>query len=227
MAEIVGTLLWVQVGSATWLAFILLLVYLRFYREPFLRFWSLSFAVLGLSLVWQLVAQPPYSEEVLSWPPYLLGMGQFPLIVLAAINLKPARPQPAPADALVGRHGRRHAGPVSGDVQGAHRSPETGANPAVRETSGRRGRRRLVLHRILAEALSRPHRRRPGDGFVHRALCPSPRGAGDLRPGASGIPGRVFHGRRRHGRDPAVRRRRQHDPAGFGGHDRHHEESAG
>jgi len=80
------------VGSATWLAFILLLVYLRFYREPFLRLWSLSFAVLGLSLAWQLVVQPPYSEELLSWPPYLLGMGQFPLIVLAAINLKPPVP---------------------------------------------------------------------------------------------------------------------------------------
>jgi PAS domain S-box-containing protein len=84
--------LWVQVGSATWLAFILLLVYLRVYREPSLRFWSFSFAALALSLIWQLGVQPPFSEEILSWPPYLLGLLQFPLIVLAAINLKSAVP---------------------------------------------------------------------------------------------------------------------------------------
>ena len=92
MADIVATLLWVQVGSAAWLFFILLLVYLRVYREPSLRFWSLSFAMLALSLVWQLIAPPPSAGELLSWPSYALGMGQYPLIVLAAINLKPPVP---------------------------------------------------------------------------------------------------------------------------------------
>jgi len=93
MAEIVETLLWVQVGSAIWLAFVLLFVYLRFYREPSLRYWSLSFAVLALSLVWRLAAQQPSSEEILSWPPYLLGMLQLALIALAAIDLR----QPVPS----------------------------------------------------------------------------------------------------------------------------------
>jgi PAS domain S-box-containing protein len=84
--------LWVQVGTAIWLAFILLLVYQRVYREPSLRFWSLSFCMLALSLVWQLVVPPPSPGVLLSWPSYLLGMGQYPLIVLAAINLKPPVP---------------------------------------------------------------------------------------------------------------------------------------
>jgi len=92
MAEIVGTLLWVQVGSATWLAFILLLVYLRFYRELFLRFWCLSFAALALSLVWRLVT-PPASGEMPAWPPYLLGVVQLALIAMAAIHLR----QPVPS----------------------------------------------------------------------------------------------------------------------------------
>lgn len=93
MAEIVGTLLWVQMGSAIWLAFILLFVYLRFYREPSLRFWSLSFAVQALLLVWRMAAQPS-SGEVLSWPPYLLGTLQLSLIALAAIGLRQPVPSP-------------------------------------------------------------------------------------------------------------------------------------
>jgi PAS domain S-box-containing protein len=92
MANIGTTLLWVQVGSAAWLASILLLVYLRVYREPALRYWSISFAVLAVSLVWQLVMPPHSPEQLLSWPSYLLGMCQYPLIVLAAINLKPPFP---------------------------------------------------------------------------------------------------------------------------------------
>jgi len=78
MADIVATLLWVQVGSAAWLFFILLLVYLRVYREPSLRFWSLSFAMLALSLVWQLIAPPPSAGELLSWPSYALGWASIP-----------------------------------------------------------------------------------------------------------------------------------------------------
>jgi len=90
MSSVFVTLLWVQVGGAIWLAFILQLVYSRVYREPFLRFWSLSFAVLGLALALQLAMRPPSSPELItSLVPYLLGMPQFPLIILAALSLKP------------------------------------------------------------------------------------------------------------------------------------------
>ena len=93
MSDIFVTLLWVQVGGAIWLAFILQLVYVRVYREPFLRFWSLSFAVLGLALALQLAMRTPSSEELItSTVPYLLGMPQFPLIILAALSLKPPFP---------------------------------------------------------------------------------------------------------------------------------------
>jgi len=95
MSDVFITLLWVQVGGLIWLALVLELVYLRVYREPFLRFWSLSFAVLGLSLALQLAVRPPSSRELItSFVPYLLGMPQFPLIVLAALCLKPPFPSP-------------------------------------------------------------------------------------------------------------------------------------
>jgi PAS domain S-box-containing protein len=87
MPDVLVTLSWVQVCGAIWLAFILLLVYQRIYREPFLRLWSFSFAVLGLSLSWQLAA-PHFSRELVGWGAYVLGVPQFPLIVLAAMNLK-------------------------------------------------------------------------------------------------------------------------------------------
>jgi len=93
MSDAFVTLLWVQVGGAIWLAFILQLVYLRVYREPFLRFWSLSFAVLGLALALQLAMRLPSSGELITSPiPYLLGMPQFPLIILAALSVKPPVP---------------------------------------------------------------------------------------------------------------------------------------
>ena len=93
MSDVFVTLLWVQVGGTIWLAFILQLVYLRVYREPFLRFWSLSFAVLGLSLALQLSMRIPSSGELITSPvPYLLGMPQFPLIILAALSVKPPVP---------------------------------------------------------------------------------------------------------------------------------------
>ena len=95
MSDVFVTLLWVQVGGAIWLAFVLQLVYLRVYREPFLRFWSLSFAVLGLALALQLSMRIPSSGELItSTVPYLLGMPQFPLIILAALSLKPPVPSP-------------------------------------------------------------------------------------------------------------------------------------
>jgi len=79
MSDVFVTLLWVQVGGAIWLAFVLQLVYLRVYREPFLRFWSLSFAVLGLALALQLSMRIPSSGELItSTVPYLLGMPSFP-----------------------------------------------------------------------------------------------------------------------------------------------------
>ena len=93
MSDVFITLLWVQVGGTIWLALILQLVYLRVYREPFLRFWSLSFAVLGLALALQLATRIPSSGELITSPiPYLLGMPQFPLIILAALSLKPPIP---------------------------------------------------------------------------------------------------------------------------------------
>ena len=95
MSDVFVTLLWVQVGGAIWLAFVLQLVYLRVYREPFLRFWSLSFAVLGLALALQLATRIPSSGELITSPiPYLLGMLQFPLIILAALSVKPPVPSP-------------------------------------------------------------------------------------------------------------------------------------
>jgi PAS domain S-box-containing protein len=93
MSDVFVTLLWVQVGGTIWLALILQLVYLRVYREPFLRFWSLSFAVLGLALALQLAMRIPSSGELITSPiPYLLGMFQFPLIILAALSVKPPVP---------------------------------------------------------------------------------------------------------------------------------------
>jgi PAS domain S-box-containing protein len=93
MSDVFVTLLWVQVGGTIWLAFILQLVYLRVYREPFLRFWSLSFAVLGLALALQLAMRAPSSGDLITSPiPYLLGMPQFPLIILAALSVRPPIP---------------------------------------------------------------------------------------------------------------------------------------
>ena len=78
MSDVFITLLWVQVGGLIWLAFVLQLVYWRVYREPFLRFWSLSFAVLGLALALQLAMRAPSSGDLITSPiPYLLGMPQF------------------------------------------------------------------------------------------------------------------------------------------------------
>ena len=94
MTDVIVALVWVQVGGNIWLAFILQLVYLRVYREPFLRFWSLSFAVVGLALSWQLALRPLSSGELItSHAPYLFGMAQFPMIVLATLSLK--RPVPS------------------------------------------------------------------------------------------------------------------------------------
>jgi PAS domain S-box-containing protein len=93
MSDTFVTLLWAQVGALIWLAFVLQLVYLRVYREPFLRYWSLSFAVLGLALALQMAVRPTSSAELItSIVPYLLGMPQFPLIVLATLSLKPPLP---------------------------------------------------------------------------------------------------------------------------------------
>jgi PAS domain S-box-containing protein len=85
--------LWVQVVGQLWLSFIVQLVYLRVYREPFLRLWSLSFAFLGLALGFQIALRSPYSKELITAPaPYLIGLLQFPLIVLAALSIKPRGP---------------------------------------------------------------------------------------------------------------------------------------
>jgi PAS domain S-box-containing protein len=85
--------LWVQAADEIWLAIILQLVYLRVYREPFLRYWSLSFAVLGVALSLQLAFRSPSSAELItSYPPFLFGLLQFPLIATAALTLKPPRP---------------------------------------------------------------------------------------------------------------------------------------
>jgi PAS domain S-box-containing protein len=95
MTDVYVTLLWAQVGGVLWLALILQLVYLRIYREPFLRLWSLSFAVLGLALFLQLALRSDFSGELItSNVPFLLGMPQFPLIVLAALSLKQPIPSP-------------------------------------------------------------------------------------------------------------------------------------
>ena len=94
MTDVIVALVWVQVGGNIWLAFILQVFYLRVYREPFLRFWSLSFAVVGLALSWQLALRVPSSGELItSHAPYLFGMAQFPMIVLATLSLK--RPVPS------------------------------------------------------------------------------------------------------------------------------------
>jgi PAS domain S-box-containing protein len=93
MSGAVVTLLWVQTGSAFWLAFVLQLVYRRVYRELFLHFWSLSFAVMGLALAAQLAVVPPSSPELFtSIPLYLLGIPQFPLVILAALSVEPPAP---------------------------------------------------------------------------------------------------------------------------------------
>ena len=90
MTDVWKALEWVQVGGVVWLAFILQLVYLRVYREPFLRFWSLSFCLLAVSITGQLTAQHPGSTEIVaSRAFYLIGMPQFPLIVMAALSLQP------------------------------------------------------------------------------------------------------------------------------------------
>jgi hypothetical protein len=83
-------LLWVQAGSAVWLAFVLQLVYRRVYRELFLHFWSLSFAVMGISMAAQLAVRPRSSPELFSSLfLYLLGTPQPALVILAALSLKP------------------------------------------------------------------------------------------------------------------------------------------
>jgi len=93
MSDAFVVLLWVQAGGAFWLAFILQLGYRRVYREPFLHFWSLSFVVMGVSLVAQLAVLPPSPKELFTSPiPYLLGIPQFPLVILAALSLKPPAP---------------------------------------------------------------------------------------------------------------------------------------
>jgi PAS domain S-box-containing protein len=94
MSETSLTLFWVEAGGAFWLAFILQLVYRRIYREPFLHYWSLSFAVMGVSLAAQLAVVPASAPELFSSPLlYLLGIPQFPLIILAALSLR----KPAPS----------------------------------------------------------------------------------------------------------------------------------
>ncbi len=83
------TLLWVQAGSALWLAFVLQFVYRRVYREQFLHFWSLSFGLLGLTLMAHLAVLPPSAKEIVSSQLlYLLGLPQFSLVVLAAVSVK-------------------------------------------------------------------------------------------------------------------------------------------
>ena len=88
MTDVFVALWWVQVGGAIWLAFVLELVYRRVYREPFLRYWALSFAALGSSLAWNLVWRRPNSTEVItSFGAYVAGLSQFALIALAALSL--------------------------------------------------------------------------------------------------------------------------------------------
>jgi PAS domain S-box-containing protein len=93
MTDVFVALLWLQAGSAIWLAFILQLIYRRVYRELFLLFWALSFAVLGLVLCFsalQLAFRPPFPGRlIVSSIPYVLGLPQFPLVALAALSLKP------------------------------------------------------------------------------------------------------------------------------------------
>jgi PAS domain S-box-containing protein len=93
MSDVYVTLLWVQMAGLMWLAFVLQWAYLRVYREPFLRLWALSFAVLGLAVCWQLALRLPSSTEIVTLTvPYLLSLLQFPLIVLATLSLKPPVP---------------------------------------------------------------------------------------------------------------------------------------
>jgi PAS domain S-box-containing protein len=90
MTEVFEALDWVSVGGVIWLAFILQLVYLRVYREPFLRFWSFSFAVLAVQRAGQLLTVHPSSPEIIaSSIPFLIGIPQFVLIAAAALSLKP------------------------------------------------------------------------------------------------------------------------------------------
>jgi PAS domain S-box-containing protein len=66
------------------------LVYRCVYREQFLYFWSLSFAILGVSLSFQLATLPSLQGELIGpHIPYLLGILQFPLVWLAILSLKP------------------------------------------------------------------------------------------------------------------------------------------
>jgi PAS domain S-box-containing protein len=90
MTEVFQALDWVSVGGVIWLAFILQLVYLRVYREPFLRLWSFSFAVLAIQRTGQLLTVHPSSPEIVgSAIPVLIGIPQFVLIAAAALSLKP------------------------------------------------------------------------------------------------------------------------------------------
>ena len=94
MTDLSATLLWVQVGGLLWLALVLQLFYRRVHRERFLRYWALSFAVLGGALALQLALRPISNELIKSHIPYMLGNLQFPLIALAALSLKPPAPSP-------------------------------------------------------------------------------------------------------------------------------------
>jgi PAS domain S-box-containing protein len=105
MTETSVILYWVQAGAALWLAFILRLVYRRIHREPFLHFWSLSFAVMGVAMVMQLAVLPPSPPQELftSWVLFVLGMPQLPLVVLATLSLKsPVLPRRRQADVFGG-----------------------------------------------------------------------------------------------------------------------------
>lgn len=90
MSETSIVLYWVQAGSALWLAFILQLLYRRIFHERFLHFWSLSFAVMGVTMILQLGTLTPSNppELFLSAFLFMLGMPQCPLIVLAVLSLK-------------------------------------------------------------------------------------------------------------------------------------------
>jgi len=96
MTGVFVALLWLQAASAMWLAFVLLVMYRRVYRELFLFYWSLSFAVLGPVLSFsalQLAFQPPFPGQLIaSYVPYVLGIPQFPLVALAALSLQPPVP---------------------------------------------------------------------------------------------------------------------------------------
>jgi PAS domain S-box-containing protein len=96
MTGVFVALLWVQVGSVIWLAFVLHVMYRRVYRELFLFYWSLSFAVLGLVEAYaalQLALRPPFPGQLIgSSVLYVIGVPQFSLVALAAISLQPPAP---------------------------------------------------------------------------------------------------------------------------------------